>query len=516
MRPPRPPVRLPLLLVAILSLSAAALPVRTTPPFIDRPIALSGLPTALLLDEAAGRVFVGVHSFASGHVVVVDTRSGQVTQETSVDGPPLALALGQGGRRIFVLAAGTDLTGGRGRLYALDGESGSIQQSVLVGADATAVAVDAVRQRVLVTTRTGAAATLTLYNAATLAPVGRLTLDASSRPIAVAIAGGRALIATSSGRMYLVDDATTRIVRVMQGGPGVAFIGLDAQARRAFVADQVSDTVTVLDLTTGAVLRTVSVGLTPSGLAVDAATHRVLVTNAGDGTLTLLDSRTGAVVRTVAVGTTPRGVAVDERSGLAVIPVAEGVSIVDAATGALLRRVEVGLNQVGPIVVGGQPALALAASLDAAALHRLTLAGLSPLPPVAAGPSHTRSVAVVHAFVDAYNSGNLAGVLATVADDIDYGDCNDILGQGRIMHGKTALAAWLQARFAEHDHFANARIDVPGLGGDWRGVSLNVLRVSDILRAQRRLVVLSAKIGLTRDGSRLQALRTGCPSVAVQ
>lgn len=496
--------------------------VMATPPFLDRPIALSGLPTALVLDEATGRVFVGVHSFALGHVAVVDARSGQVTRETSVAGPPLALALGQAGRRVFVLADGTDLTGGRGRLYALDGESGAVQHSVLVGADATTVAVDAVRRRVLVTTWTGSAATASLYDAITLAQVGRLTLDVNARPIAVAVASGRALIATSSGRLYLVDDATVRVVRVMQVGQGVAFIGLDAHARRAFVADQVSDTVTVLDLTTGAIVRTVAVGLTPSGIAVDAVTHRVLIPNAGDGTLTLLDSRTGAVVRTVTVGTTPHGVAVDERSGLAVVPVDEGVSIVDAATGALLRRVAVGLYPLGPIVVGGQPVLALAASLDDATLHRFPLAGLSPLPPVASGPSHTRSVAVVRAFVDAYNSGNLAGVLATVADDIDYGDgdCNDDPGQTQIIHGKQALAAWLQARFAEHDHFANARIEAPGLGGDWRGVSLSVLQTNDVLRAQQRLVATSAKIGLTRDGSRLQSLRMGggtasCPSVVV-
>jgi len=501
-------------------LAAPRVPVRTPLPFLDRPLTLSGLPTALVLDEATGRAFVGVHSFASGHVAVVDTRSGQVTREIGVAGPPLALALTQGGRRIFVLTEGTDLTGGRGRLYALDGKSGAVQHSVLVGTNANALAVDSVQQRVLVTAQSGTAATLTLYNAATLAQGGRLTLETTGRPIVVVVAGAHALLATSSGRAYLIDDATLRVVRVMQVGQGVAFIGLDPAASRAFVADQVSDTVTVLDEVTGAVLRRVPVGLTPSGLAVDAATHRVLVTNAGDGTLTLLDSRTGTTLRVVSVGTTPRGVAVDERSGLAAIPVDEGVSIVDAATGALLRRVAVGLYPVGPIVVGGQPALALAASLDETTLHRFTLAASSPRAPIAA-PSHARSIAVVEAFVDAYNTQNLAGVLATVADDIDYGDCNDALGYAQIMHGKGALTTWLQARFAEHDRFAGARIGTPVEVNGQPGVSLSVIRISDVLRVRRRLVAISAKIGLTRDGSRLQALRTGggkpsCPSVVVQ
>ncbi len=129
-----------------------------------------------------------------------------------------------------------------------------------------------------------------------------------------------------------------------------------------------------------------------------------------------------------------------------------------------------------------------------------------------------RSMRVTHAFLDAYNAHNLTGVLATLAADIDYGDCDYRHKISRVMHGKGTVAVWLRARFAEHDRLLHGTISVPNGERLPQDVAIfGIARSNDTLKAQHRSVIVAAKIGLTRDGSYLESMRMGggsdCPSV---
>jgi len=160
--------------------------------------------------------------------------------------------------------------------------------------------------------------------------------------------------------------------------------------------------------------------------------------------------------------------------------------------------------------------------LSGESAHSFTLANQPhllrphPTPPPA---SVTRSMQVARTFLNAYNAHNLRGVLATLAANIDYGDCDYKRKISRVMHGKGAVAAWLRARFAEHDRLLHGTISVPGGAGMPQAVAIfGMTRVNDTLKAQHRSVVIAAKIGLTHDGRFLEALRMGggnseCPSV---
>lgn len=484
---------------------------RPTPTSLSnsRSIALSGTPSAVVLNDGATRAFVGMHSFALGSVAVIDTRAGRLLKEIDIGAPPLALRLARRERRMVVLTAGTDLTRGRGSLRTLDATSGVAGPSALVKVGANALAVDDASRRVLVTSGVGAATTLTLYDASTLMPTAQLTLGTQGRPLAVAAAGGRAIVTTSAGRAYLVDDAKGRVIRAVGVGNGAGLVDIDAQGGRAFVASEVSNTLAIIDLSTGALLRTVDVGLVPSGLGSDPAARRVMVAGAGDGTLTLLDARSGTPLRVVAVGAHPRDVVVDERAALAAIPTDDGVSIVDARTGAVLRRIPINAAAAAAISPSDRGPLAVVASIDDSAVRLIDLHGLSRQAAIVAGPSPDRSLAVVRAFVDAYNAHDVAGVLSTVADDIAYADCNYASAQATAIQGKAALEAWLRARFAEHDRLLQARIEIQGAGvaPPGPGGSLLAIRVNDVLQAQQRLKMVAAKIALTSDGDHLRSVR---------
>jgi len=472
-------------------------------------IALSGTPTVMAFDGRTARAFIGVRNYDVGGIAVVDLRAGRLLSEFDVATQPLALVLARQARRVFVLTAGTSLTQGRGRVIVLDAASGARHRSIAVAGEPNALAVDEARQRVLVTVRTAGGAAVAIYDMRSLAPIARLPLEAGARPLAVAAADGQALVVTSTGRVYLIDEARARVTHVIQMGQGAALVAVDARSGRAFVANQVSNTVGVIDTASGTLLRTVAVGVAPDGLGVSPATRRVIVANAADGTITLLDSRSGTPLRAVAVGADPSGVAIAEHAALAVIPTAEGVAVVDTASGALLRRIAT-LNGAAAVALDDQPAQVVVASATASigssVVRLVDLRGLPRQHPRPAGPSGDRSLAVLRAFVDAYNSHDLAGVLSTLAADIDYADC-------RIMRGKGEVQAWLRVLFAEHERLVQARISVPRGPRFPYAAAITAIRVDDAVQARGQVAWIGAKIALTHDGGHVRLVSIGpdCP-----
>ncbi len=325
-------------------------------------ITVSGTPSILAFADKKARAFIGTYNYALGRVAIIDTHSGQVVHETNIGMRPLALSFLQRSNRLVVLTEGTANTSGRGSLLLLDATSGAVFRTTSVGLEPNALAVDETRGRVLVTTQPKSAAMVTLYDLEKLTPVGQVTVEKGARPIALTAAAGRAAILSSSGRVYLLNEDTMQMTHMTAIGQGVGLVTIAPQEGRLWVVNQVSNTVSMLDLATGALLKTVGVGPTPSGLGLSTTARSVLVTNAADGTLTVLDAHSGTRLQTVAVGRFPHAVVVDQQAGLAAIPTDEGVSIVDMATGTLVRRIAVKPGGLAAVAIGGQPATLVMAS----------------------------------------------------------------------------------------------------------------------------------------------------------
>src|SRR3954453_7280719 len=81
---------------------------------------------------------------------------------------------------------------------------------------------------------------------------------------------------------------------------------------RAYVANNGSNNVTVIDTTTNAVVGTpIPVGAQPNGVGVDPTVHRAYVANQGSNTVTVIDTTTNAVVGApITVGSHPAGVGI--------------------------------------------------------------------------------------------------------------------------------------------------------------------------------------------------------------
>jgi YVTN family beta-propeller protein len=68
-------------------------------------------------------------------------------------------------------------------------------------------------------------------------------------------------------------------------------VAVDERTGAVFVANAGSDSVSVLDATSGAVRRTITVGTYPIAVAVGAGTGRVFVVNREDNSVSVLAAR---------------------------------------------------------------------------------------------------------------------------------------------------------------------------------------------------------------------------------
>src|SRR5438105_3105343 len=90
----------------------------------------------------------------------------------------------------------------------------------------------------------------------------------------------------------------------LSGGVGAAF------AQKAYITNQNSANVSVINTATNTVSTTISVGSAPFGVSVSPDGSKVYVTNTHSDTVSVIDTGTNTVIATIPVGSQPIGVAV--------------------------------------------------------------------------------------------------------------------------------------------------------------------------------------------------------------
>jgi YVTN family beta-propeller protein len=111
-----------------------------------------------------------------------------------------------------------------------------------------------------------------------------------------------------------------------------------------YVANQNSDTVSVIATATNAVVATVSVGNRPTGVAVHPAGTFVYVANAngGSGTISVIATATNAVVATVSVGSYPAGLAVHPAGTFVYVTTDTNIAVISTVTNTVVATVPAG------------------------------------------------------------------------------------------------------------------------------------------------------------------------------
>lgn len=345
--------------IAAASVTTASLPRaygRTVVPTV-RSAAEVVSPHAVAVDVRTGHVFVtdGTVSSAGGRVRMVDGATGAVLR-TSVVGPsPRGIGVDARTGRVFVANWG-DSYRDTGSVSVLDATTGSVLRTVTVGANPTVVTVDTTAGRAFVTNLYS----VSVLDARTGALVHTVTNSGGFTPVAVDEQHGRAFATTYNttlsgqpafGENYVnvLDTSSGRLRRQIPVPHGPYAAAIDPRTGRLFTAN-IDGSVSIVDI--HGRVRTVSVASSAflNAVAVDGRTGRVFVTGYHDqtfqGLVGVLDAHSGVVLRTMAVGGTAAGVAVDGQTGRAFVVSGPTVSMLDAQSGRLVRTLTIPANSV--------------------------------------------------------------------------------------------------------------------------------------------------------------------------
>jgi YVTN family beta-propeller protein len=246
----------------------------------------------------------------SSTVSVIDTATDRVTSAIEVGKTPHGLAMQPDGRVLLVAVYGTDSA------VFIDTATRAITGSVAIPKPHT-MAVRPDGKLAYVASQQPGKFALVVVDLATRAAVREIALDKPPRDPEFSY-DGKALYFTLAGinAVQVLDPQTDRIVAAVPTGasPHIAAYFRGAPAATAVV--QGPGELLLFDPLTNAPLRTIAVGKQPHWVAASADGKRAYVTNEGSNDLSIVDLTSGQVT-TTAVGNAPRKVVVQQSAAKA-------------------------------------------------------------------------------------------------------------------------------------------------------------------------------------------------------
>ena len=350
----------------------------------------NGAGQGIAVDTALNRVFVG--NALDKTVSIIDGSTDSVTSTVPISQPPAGIAVDVSLGKVFVA--------GGNSIIVLDANSGTVKDTIPLSDPAYSVTVDESAHMVYVGASGGPPALIAI-NGQTDAVAGRLGLSllyglapgiayhngvvylpfsSANTLVAVDVSSPAApkeslRIATPSPHGVAVDPVTGQIcvtspdrnlVNVYDPNGGLlksigtrrlpVAVALDPVARKAYVADAESDSLTVVDADLLSVSDTWLLGNTPWGLAYDSSQKRIYAANYLTDTVSVLDGATGAVIGNWYSGANPAYLALDEgRQRLYVANLTDKtLSIMDTGSGGIVATLPLGGT---PSAVAVSPAL---------------------------------------------------------------------------------------------------------------------------------------------------------------
>jgi YVTN family beta-propeller protein len=161
--------------------------------------------------------------------------------------------------------------------------------------------------------------------------INQTPVTVQNNPAGVVVARNQAYVANQgSNTVSVVDTATGIVARTITVGTAPTAVTASPDERFVYVANSGSGNVTVIDTTTNTVKATVKVGSSPQDVAVNPAGTRLYVANAGSGTVSVINTSTNKVVATVKVGSGPTAVAVNPNGRYVYVACSNGtLAVVD-------------------------------------------------------------------------------------------------------------------------------------------------------------------------------------------
>ena len=216
---------------------------------------------------------------------------------------------------------------GNGTVSVIDTATKTVTHTINVGLGASGIGV-AGNIAVVANMQAGSVSIINLTNYT----VSNIALPAGSRPheVAVSAQANKAVITTPMSNGFLtLDLGTNSLTQVSTStfngmGPGAVAINGNA----VYIANQMTASATVADLTSGAVVKTFPVDPGPMAIAVNTAKNQLLVLAEGTGTLDVVDLASYGILTRINAGDT-------ERQGQFTMPLISSITPSSASAGTM-------------------------------------------------------------------------------------------------------------------------------------------------------------------------------------
>ena len=276
---------------------------------------------------------------AGGDIKVLDPATDTVVSTILDVKHPLGLAVSPDGTTLYT-------QGDSGAVVAIDTESQAIRATLPVTGPVQGAwfAVDPAGKSLYV----GGSGQVTVVDTHTYAVTATIPVAGSVIGLFVDPSGGHAyaILQNLSAplKIAVIDTATDAVTRTITSFIGPSAIVFNASGSRAYIPDDIANTVSVLDTATDAVLTTIPVGKAPSAAALTPSGAKLYVTNPGDQTVSVIDTATATVTATITSPVRGIGVVMNTDGTEAYVNnnLADTVSIVDTATDTISGSVPVG------------------------------------------------------------------------------------------------------------------------------------------------------------------------------
>ena len=147
-----------------------------------------------------------------------------------------------------------------------------------------------------------------------------VTVQQSPHGVALNSAAKRLYVVNhDSNTMTVINSETYAVVKTVAAGYGPNGIAYNPTNNLIYIAARNSNKVRVIRASNYTLFKTISVGSQPNGIAVNPTTNRIYVANYGSGTVSVISGATNTVIKTLAVGSEPSMVVVNPATNKAYV-----------------------------------------------------------------------------------------------------------------------------------------------------------------------------------------------------
>jgi YVTN family beta-propeller protein len=177
-------------------------------------------------------------------------------------------------------------------------------------------------------------------------------IDVNTFPIGIAVNPNtnKVYVANEySNTVSVIDTETDKVQATINVGIFPYGIDINPLNNRVYVTNRGSNTVSVIDGSIDTKLLDISVGKSPVGIAVNPSVNLVYVTNFNDGTLSIIDDISNEINDTISIGKRPYGIAVNPLSNKIYVTNVDSntVSVIDGDTKNITAKISVEKKPVG-------------------------------------------------------------------------------------------------------------------------------------------------------------------------